>query len=394
MELIKKDNTGNIRVVILMLDDYTSYFVIRRKTGLLNGTMTEQPNIFIEYGKANRTVQEQAQLEFNSILSDYFDSGYRKITDYGIKRVGELNQSIITKILHDKVVDTNGATKPMLAKMAFAPTDLRFRNLWYASYKIDGVRCTLRYDRVNKKILDASRGGKSFSNAIKHITENESLKELFSINPDLVIDGELYLHGKPLQFINGLARTKYYDPNIHECLEFWIFDIVTDKIFYEREEMLNSYKEQLSEIATRNVDFDIMNYIQFVEHTLIKGYDNILGLHKEAVDSGYEGLILRDPDKSYGFGTRDYRMIKIKMFEDAEFTIIGKSNGLREEDMVFVLMAPNGRTFEAKPVGTRGVREFYNANIDLYIGKRATVKYFGYTPDGVPNLPVLKYIRG
>lgn len=393
MELLKKDNNNSIRVATIYCYKYEGWAAIKRTTGLLNGTMTAQPDIEIYAGKANRSIEEQSELEYNSMLSDYLDKGYKPLSAFGIKHLSELTQVIINNILKDRVVDTNGAPKPMLAKLAYERTDPRFKRRQYASSKIDGVRCTLRYDQQTRSILTASRGGKAFQYSTAHITKDPVLLRIFAEDPNLILDGELYIHGKPLQFIQGLAKMKYYVADVHDELDFYIFDIVEDTPFDLRYEKLLALSAHISGLAFLMDSMDTLEHIRFVEHTETFSYSDVMGLHGEAIKDGYEGLILRDPHSTYGFGARDWRMIKIKMFDDDEFTIIGMSEGLRTEDMVFRLLAPNGKTFEAKPVGIRAVREQYADNIEAYIGQKGCVKYFGYTPGGIPNLPIFKYVR-
>ena len=84
--------------------------------------------------------------------------------------------------------------------------------------------------------------------------------------------------------------------------------------------------------------------------------------------------------------------MKIKVFQDSEFIITGITEGLRDEDFVFNLVTADGKPFEAKPTGTREERQEYRDNIDNIIGKKGTVKYFGFTPDGIPNLPVFRAV--
>jgi len=118
-------------------------------------------------------------------------------------------------------------------------------------------------------------------------------------------------------------------------------------------------------------------------------------LHNKAVSEGYEGLVIRDPEAKYKCGGRNNNMMKIKEFSDAEFEITGLAEGLRDEDMCFTLITSEGFPFKAKPMGTREDKQWYRDHINELIGKKATVKYFGYTKTEhpVPNLPVLKNIR-
>jgi hypothetical protein len=79
--------------------------------------------------------------------------------------------------------------------------------------------------------------------------------------------------------------------------------------------------------------------------------------------------------------------------QDAEFEIVGITEGLRDEDMVFIMKMPDGKTFEAKPMGTVEKRLWYLENIKDLIGKMATIKYFYISDKGVPNLPIFKHLR-
>jgi DNA ligase-1 len=393
MQLVRKDNSCGVRIAEIYIEWCEDYNIIKRKTGLLNGTMTPQPDIEVYSGKANRTVEEQTHLEYNSMLQDYLDKGYKPLTDYGIEASWQITSDIYTKIATTILNDSNNVPKAMLAKIAFDKRDRRFNKLWYSSFKIDGVRCMIRYDSVNKCLLTASRGGKDFSYSTKHICENEVLLQIFKEHPSLVLDGELYIHGKSLPFISGLSRMKYYNAEIHAKLDFYVFDIVVDKQFTYRLEILKSVELALRTKALLLDDMSILDTVRFVKHEDTYSHGDVMEMHDRAIEEGYEGVVLRDPDGMYGYGSRDWRMIKIKMFDDAEFTITGMTDGLRPEDMVFVLNSHNGKSFEAKPVGSRMLREHYRNNIHLYIGKKGCVKYFGFTPYGIPNLPTFKYVR-
>ena len=134
--------------------------------------------------------------------------------------------------------------------------------------------------------------------------------------------------------------------------------------------------------------------IEVLKHYEIHGYDEAKAYHDAWVAQGYEGAILRDPTKEYGFGKRDVRMVKLKEFKDEEFEIIGYKLGLRgSEDMVFGLKTKDGVEFEAKPIGDRALKERYVEDMDKIIGQKGTVKYFYMTEDGVPFLPVFKCVR-
>jgi hypothetical protein len=92
----------------------------------------------------------------------------------------------------------------------------------------------------------------------------------------------------------------------------------------------------------------------------------------------------------YKPGGRDRRMQKIKKFVDNEYKILGLVEGLRDEDLCFLMETKEGYEFKAKPIGTREDKQYYREHINEMIGKMATVKHFGMTATDqpVPNLPV------
>jgi hypothetical protein len=89
-------------------------------------------------------------------------------------------------------------------------------------------------------------------------------------------------------------------------------------------------------------------------------------------------------------------MIKIKVYKDSEYKIVGLKEGLRPEDMCFTMETENGQQFNAKPIGDREQKQWYRDNINNIIGKMATLKYFemsGKEGSEVPQQPVLLSIR-
>jgi len=104
---------------------------------------------------------------------------------------------------------------------------------------------------------------------------------------------------------------------------------------------------------------------------------------------------LKIQTKKYKCGARDNRALKIKEFQDDEFRILGIVEGLRDEDMCFLMETKDGTQFKAKPIGDRLLKQQYRDDIDNIIGKLGTVKFFGWTntEHPVPNLPSFRAVR-
>lgn len=190
----------------------------------------------------------------------------------------------------------------------------------------------------------ASRGGSDYDIAATYILQDAYIKSLFEDNPNLILDGELYKHGWNLQKISGLGRLETLHED-HKQLRFYCYDFVDEKKpFKERWEFLKSLEAPCNSLLT------------IVDHVEACNDKEINKLHDDWVSIGYEGLVMRDPDKPYKCGARDRRMMKKKSFVDGEFKVTGFTEGLREEDFVFNLITNEGKPFEAKPIGTRELK--------------------------------------
>lgn len=78
--LVTRNARDKIQVIITSLGQDGNTFLINRSTGQYQGKMTIQPTLKIEKGKAKRSVIQQAELEFNSIVNKYLDKGYKKLS--------------------------------------------------------------------------------------------------------------------------------------------------------------------------------------------------------------------------------------------------------------------------------------------------------------------------
>lgn len=380
--LISRDAKGKIRVIYMNLewsDDLHAY-VLSRETGILGGKITQQPIIEIHRGKAQRTVTEQSVLQYNSELKKYLDKGYKNVKDLGIN---ELTTDAADNALPTDNTDQSGMIKPMLCKVMDRDKSSQTDKQWLASYKHDGVRCLLFLR--DGEVHTASRGGQDYDIPATYIREDPYVKQIFEENPEIILDGEIYRHLWNLQRISGLCRREELVED-HKELVFHCYDIVDTTLPFKLR------AKKLGELRDSRPD---NSRILFVEHRPVKGLDEIMQMHDEAIAAGYEGLVVRDPEKEYKPGARDSRMMKIKLMSDDEFLITGLAEGLRDEDMCFTLQTEDGTEFKAKPVGDRLQKQWYRDHLDEIVGQMGTVKHFGWTAGEhpVPNLPVFKAVR-
>ena len=396
--LITKDTKGKIRIAIVNYelinpkDKQNRYFVIHRKSGLYNGKLTDQPDKIVDRGKATRNMWDQVMLEAKHLVKEKLDKGYKEIN----MNPDECSESELLGVLSEVVTGQNGVPKPMLAKQADKVTNKKiFDKEWYASRKIDGLRCLI-YMGTDNKLHTASRGAMNYDAAMIEILDNKSLVDLFKENPGLIMDGECYHHGYTLQQLNSIARTQKTAVD-YSILQFYWYDIIDpNSTFDEIWSYMQDIKDQMNFKFDPEREFKSGELrIQFVPQEEVIGWDNMMKLHNQYVSEGWEGLVVRDPDASYRPNGRTNDMIKIKIYKDDCFVVVDKEAGLRgSEDMVFIMQMKDGRTFKAKPFGDRLQKEEYWDNFETkYKGHLGECKFFYYSDDGIPLQPAFKAFR-
>lgn len=392
--LLGKASTGKFRWWQCECDeewhDDVNGYVIQRSYGQVGGKTTISPTIIVSQTKQKRNWQEQYTLQFNSEVKKQLDKGYVEVP----KHPNDYSEAELSEIFGEVVTNQAGVIKPMLAKQESKLTNRKILDKeWICSRKLDGVRCLMYWD--GKQVRTASRGGENYDPATSHLRENEQLIEFFESHPSIILDGELYRHGKTLQQISGAARM---EKNAYDCdwLEFWIYDcydkanpdmIANDRIKFLFE-VLDVYLNPTENTKPNDL-------IRVVAQEYVHGEQMIWDFHDEYVAEGFEGCVIRDPNKPYKPNGRTNDMLKFKNYKSEDFKVVGYELGRRgSEDMCFICELEDGRTFKAMPVGDRTVKEEYIENFESkYKGHFAECTYFNYSNDGIPTQPKMRVFR-
>ena len=312
-------------------------------------------------GKANETTPEsQAYAEASAKWTKKLKSGYWE---------------------DEKDIDKAAYFQPQLAhKYLDYKDDIDWTNGVYISPKLDGCRCVTTIDGMY------SRNGKPFLSS-PHILRE--LMPLFDKNPGLRLDGELYAHKLKSDFdkIISLARkTKPTPEDIAESeekLEYWIYDCPSvpggyhERYTWLRKEILGNFYNH------RNIKLCI--------HKLVKTSAELEDSLQYYIEHGFEGLMVNLYDGEYQ-QKRSKNLLKYKEFIDDEFLITNISEGVGNRAGGFgyaTLMMPSGKSFDSSARGNIAEWKGILANMDDYIGKKATVRYQNLTPDGIPRFPVI-----
>jgi len=185
---------------------------------------------------------------------------------------------------------------------------------WYASRKLDGVRCLAVVD-VEGKCTLYSRMGKEFTtlNKVKYAIEATGI-----INT--VFDGEICIIDKDgnEDFQSVMKELRRKDHQI-ENPTFMIFDMIhkTDFDKGKSTEILSNRLHTLRSLLGPRYDTkETLRYLGQYAITDGRHFDTWAQM---ATDNNWEGFMLR---KDVGYeGKRSKNLLKVKKFHDAEYTV-------------------------------------------------------------------------
>jgi len=270
--------------------------------------------------------------------------------------------------------------KPMLA-YPVSDKPINYEDKVFMQPKLDGVRCVIQYDGEVKAY---SRTGKPWKN-IEHILFN--LKPWFILNPNVILDGELYNHDLRDDFETIISLVRRQTPDDIDMLEsadlvqFHCYDIIDETMTFE----------ERNRFIVQNVPRN--HCIKHVYTTRIEESQAKIQ-HQANLDEGYEGSILRTNDK-YAC-KRSHNLRKFKDFHDAEAEITGWVEGKGKRIGTigkFLAVDSEGNEF-GMPVMDKF--KYLQDNFKLmqgYVGKTATFTYFERTKANSYRHPLFKCIR-
>lgn len=296
--------------------------------------------------QSGRAIEAQIELQMRSRLSRMLDKGYKAGRDEAL--AGATNQL--------------GLVNPMLAhpidKVSVPPFERA-----HVQIKFDGHRCLIT--RFEGKIFAYSRKGRPIL-TIPHI-----LERLDPILPEAVtFDGELYIHGLPLQTISSYIKRGQANSR---DLAYHIYDIVEAEPFaerwaYARSLILPIQDECVHCVATDEVDSLESAWVHF----------------RRSRREGYEGSMLRLSLRGYEDGKRSDQLLKLKERDDEDFRVVDVKAGKHSIGILILKLNDREATFDCTAPGSVIQKQSILANKELYIGRKVEVLFAHKTKDGVP----------
>jgi DNA ligase 1 len=241
--------------------------------------------------------------------------------------------------------------------------------------KLDGVRC----------LTDGKQFWSRDGNVFPELTTRHLQQDLRGA----IVDGEIMLDSDKYTFeeiVSALKNENEADPDLYKELKFYVFDILVEDM---------PWKQRLAGIRSLFARGVPKAWVQVPTVELATEL-NVHTYLDDCIESGYEGIMLRNIDGVYKLKHRSKDLQKLKLFvQDAEFKIIGVEQGKGKDagTPIFTCVTEQGGEFRVRPEGKLAYRQQLWLNRDKTIGKFITVKYQNLTAEGVPRFPVGKIIR-
>lgn len=268
-------------------------------------------------------------------------------------------------------------TSPMLAQVYEKQYKKVQWDTAYAQPKLDGFRALAR--RRGKKVIITSRENQPMQ-AVTHVAEALSRSGLF--HDGMILDGEMYCHGMPLNKISSACKRR---SELTDRIKYHVYDVLSDEEFSRRHNAVIQVLRPVTDIVVT------------VDTVKVRNEADLMVCQKEFLAQGYEGAMLRHGREGYEAGKRSDRLLKVKTFSDEEFLITdyklgrGKYAGMP----VFTCTTKKGNDFDVLAPGNLEEKLALGRRADELVGKLLTVRfqYYTKTEEPVPFLPVAVGIR-
>ena len=380
--LYRRNNFGQPCVWYATPFDHTSIEVFH---GIVGKTITR------EIIATNR----EPRAEITSRIKAKEKVGYKHL--YDIKDnvespvEGEL-LAYLDKYLPAYRTTADGSLLPMLAKVYDNTNNKLFKKVptYIGQWKINGLRCFISA-KVNSgdmfkpiKLIFQSREGEYWSSLstledylLSVLSQNLLIK---MVEEHYILDGEVYLPGHTINEINHFVK----DPKCPEnkLIQYWCYDIaIEDTIQSKRIDTLMYYQAKNVHHFI-NKDEHLSNTEKFVVLPIwdVTNNRDALISRNIAINLGFEGLIMRNPNNEYQYGKRNLSMIKYKKSTDGKFTIVDiYPEGIKRSNIPLFRLKNdvNDATFEVHVGGSQDYQSsFLREDIKLAtIGKQMYVEY-------------------
>lgn len=268
----------------------------------------------------------------------------------------------------------------------------------------------INYPLLSSTKLDGCRllayKGQLVTRSLKQL-QNKQLKSkfeplaLYSVEHNVIMDGEIYAEGIPFYMISSCFMTQDYTTK--SAIKKWVKLCEDYEMDITREEVLNKLKFYMFDCVidnnyntpfTQRYNFyslnpvfcaTFKNLIKIVSQQIVNDADEVRSLFKSVLNRGYEGLILKDPNGRYKCGRTTLKGglgYKCKPYVTLDAQIIGVKQATKVDPSAPKTINELGRSVTSKKKGDRipieRATEFtviYEKECDGIFGKMGKTKH-------------------
>ena len=275
---------------------------------------------------------------------------------------------------------------------------------WYASRKLDGVRCLAVVDDKGKCTL-YSRMGKEFTtlDKVKHAIEATSI-----INT--VFDGEICLldENGDEDFQSVMKELRRKNHQIKNPV-FMMFDMI-HKSDFDNNKSTDKLSNRLHTLRTF-IDYDMSEHannfhlgttLRYLDQYVVTDDKHFDTWAKMATDNNWEGFMLR---KDVGYeGKRSKNLLKVKKFHDAEYKVVDCDvapmsvvrDGKEAQEVMLAQVYIEHKGYKVKVGSGFSQEQRIKYMTEDIVGKTITVQYFEETHNDKGGIslrfPTVKHI--
>lgn len=268
--------------------------------------------------------------------------------------------------------------------------------------KIDGNRSMILVTPTGATMY--TRKGDPNPVQLSHILEDVIARYAqLGLTEDVILDAELFTDAMTFNTLNGIL--KKVDASVEQLeerkkIKLHLYDVMLNEGYKKRYEFIQQF-------ASENIQVIENHYVIATDEIIQEWLENFLA-------RDFEGLMIRQLDQGYE-NKRTNQLLKVKIFESFETELVGFELDPRSgavdtygdvlPDFVgsFIMKLPkptydrDGKLVTTFKAGTGGQTVLERAemwkNQKNYIGKQATIEFFGLSEYKIPRFPKMKGFR-
>lgn len=379
--LYRRNNYGEPCVWGIRIDYVSNVFIVEH--GIVGKKITTERIV---------PVQQRIEREMQSKIDAKRKTGYKYLNELKDDNVIPQQSELITFLRSYLPVERTNADGKVLAMLAKSYENdnnkLYSKNqTYYGQWKINGLRCFISASSQNDmfnpiKLAFQSREGEYWEMTyLEEYLLSVLPKNLLDkmIDEHYILDGEVYIPGFSINQINHAVKDKKCPE--HKLVQYWCYDIaIEESSAYVRSNIRKDYlKNYIKEFKSCKEHLNNKEKLICLPDVVIDNDDNAVAYRDKFIDCGFEGLIMRNTNSEYQFGSRSIKaMLKYKKATDGKFVIVDiKPEGAKRPDIPIIVCKNdiNDELFECHISDTLDNQKKILLYKNKYIGKSVFMEF-------------------